>query len=120
MVQIQVRNKNGKAKSSLATSGEALSDKLLDFKDDMGKNVQKWGKKAGHKMADWKEDAGEKMEEWKEDAQEKIEKAQDNLEEAGKQVKTYVKKNPVKSSLIAMGVGAALGMIVASIFRPRR
>ncbi len=46
-------------------------------------------------------------------AEKEIAKAKKELENAGKKIEEYTKKNPEKAAMISAGIGAALGAAVA-------
>jgi ElaB/YqjD/DUF883 family membrane-anchored ribosome-binding protein len=60
------------------------------------------------------------LKEWSVDAKEKAKMLQDRLNKAKDETLEYVDQNPRKATLMAVGVGAAVGAIVALLISRRR
>lgn len=66
------------------------------------------------------QDIKESVEKAATEVKKEFSKAQESISEAGKKAEKYIEENPKKSAAISVGVGAALGALLATIFRRKR
>lgn len=71
-------------------------------------------RKAGHKIDKISEHAGDKSDEMIQQGHEAAAKLQKDVEQYTDTVANYIKKNPLKSALIAGGIGLLLGRLLKS------
>jgi len=74
--------------------------------------AQQFREFAGNKAHDIKENAGVKAQQFKQVAGEQVQHGRVKAREAHESAEEYIRQNPTKSVLTALGVGFVLGLII--------
>jgi len=92
---------------------QSSTDDLRRKAGDVKQSVQELGsvakQAAGEKIGELRDTASEKMGELRDSASEYYERGRDRMYEAEQTVEDYIREQPLKSVLIAAGVGFVLG-----------
>ena len=91
---------------------EAAGDKTKQLKESAVEKAQQFRKFAGAKASDISETAKFKAQNIKELASEQVKSSQVKAREMHSEAEDYIRTNPTKSVLTALGVGVVIGLVI--------
>ena len=91
---------------------EAAGDKAKHLKQSAVEKAQQFREFAGTKASDLTQTAKEKAQHMKQTASNQVKCGQQKARAAHADAEDYIRKNPTKSVLTALGVGVVIGLII--------
>ena len=106
------RNAAGSTGEKAKQIAQDAGAKAQELKQNAVEKAQKFREFAGNKASNIKETAGEKAQHLKQVAGEQVQQSKVKAREAHANAEEYIRENPTKSVLTALGVGFVLGLII--------
>lgn len=98
--------------SSNLEKAQQLSEKAQQLKSAAGEKAQQFKQVAEDKACQIKSTAEEKAVALKQEASQKIDVTKEKAKQVQSDLEDYIKENPTKSALIAVGVGFFAGLLL--------
>ena len=93
-----------------AKAGE-LRERAGELRETASAKAQEWRDTATAKAGEWRDTAAARAEEWRGQAQDYYDTARDRARVIQDDSEAFVRENPTRSVLVAMGVGFVIGLL---------